>query len=206
MKKTASILVSLLLIVLVFAAKAEAREGSINLSSSDVSCEGVSIWRDGSYRVSGRCDGLVYPYETQYDRYTLWAQLTNGEVVRVDNVDRGYFEGNVFGAFNSLFITAETSTSPRKPSAKQIAKGSVTAFSFDKSENVADPSATPAPVASAKPNGMTVQNNTATSAATSNVGSVIGTILKSLLIIVAVIVVITIAASLIFRRRGSVSA
>jgi hypothetical protein len=202
MKKTLGVLVSFVFSLILFATVARAQEGNISLTSSKVSCEGVSVWRDGSYRVNGRCDGLVYPYATQYDRYTLWANLKNGNVTRVDDIERGYFDGNIFDDFSSLFVTAETSSSPHRPSAYQVASGKVTPFSFDKSETTTvQPSATPAP--SAAP-GLTVQKNTTTS--TSGVGSVIGTILKSLLVIIVVVIVITIVASLLFRRRGSVNA
>ena len=41
--------------------KVSAHEGSVDLTSGSVSCKGVSIYQDGNYRVSGRCDGPVIP-------------------------------------------------------------------------------------------------------------------------------------------------
>ncbi len=185
-----------------YATPASAHEGSVDLTSSKVSCKGVSLYQDGSYKVSGRCDGLVYPYETTYNKYVLWAKTSaRGDMVRVGEVDRGYFAGNVSTPFDGMQITAEQDSLVRKPSEKLVVEGSVTVFDFDKSQTTAAPATTPAPATK----GTTVQNaNTATTGATA--GTVIGKILTSLLVIVLVIVGLVIGASLIFRSRGSVSA
>lgn len=205
MKKIFGLATGLFIGFVMLATSASAKEGSLELSNSDVSCEGISIWRDSSYRITGRCDGLVYPYETQYDHYVLWARLANGNVTRIDDIDRGYFEGSIFDAYTSLFITAEMSSSPRRPSTKEIVSGSVTAFDFDKSTTTVQPTPAPSVAPKTTTGGITVQNPT-TATSSSTVGGVVGKILTSLLVIVAVIVVITIVASLLFRRRGSVSA
>lgn len=199
MKRIAG-LVAALIIGHFSAQSAYAREGTIQISNSDIACEGVSVWRENSYRITGRCQGLVYPYETLYDHYVLWAQQDNGTAVRVDDIDRGYFEGATSNPFANIYITAEGTSSPRRPSDKQILAGSVKPFSFDTST-------TTTPVASATPTPRpagTTQESGSTSGTT--VGSVMGRILRALLLIVFVIIIVAIVASLIFRRRGSVSA
>jgi len=205
MKKILVGLFALSLMIVFGAANVEAREGAVKLSGGDVACEGVSLWKERNYRVSGRCEGLVYPYETQYEHYVIWAKTDNREeVVRVGEVDRGYFDGNVGSAFSSLYVTAESDGLPRKPSTMQVASGSVSPFSFATSGGVVEPLATPAPATTNE--SMTVQDKaTSTVSSTSTVGSVIGKILRSLLIIIGVVILLVIGTSLIFRRRGSIS-
>lgn len=186
-------------LLFVSATSASAREGSIDLTSSKVSCKGISIYQDGNYKVSGRCDGLVYPFETTYNKYVLWGKTqARGEMIRIAEVDRGYFSGYIGSPFESMVITAEADGLVRRPSDMSVVSGSVTPFSFDKS-------AVTTPVASTAPatTGTTVQN-TAT-ATTSTAGAVVGKIVTSLLVIILVIVGLAIGASLIFRSRGSVS-
>lgn len=183
---------------------AVAREGLVTMSNADVACEAISLWKEGRYKVTGRCEGLVYPYATQYSYYTLWAKTdVKGEMVRVGQVEKGYFDGSASSSFSNLYITAELESLPRRPSDKAVVSGSIKAFSFDNSTDT-----TVKPVASAAPAGdngtMTVQQG-ATATSGSTVGTVVGKIVRSLLIIVAVIVVLVIGTSLVFRRRGSVS-
>jgi len=188
----------------VFAGVASAHEGSVDLSGSGVSCKGISLYQDGYYRVFGRCDGLVYPHETTYNKYVLWAKTSaNSSVMRVAEVDKGYFSGNIASPYDEVFITAEAESLVRKPSDKRVVVGKVDYFDFDKSKVAAVPTASTAPASTAK-TGMTVQSATSTTSSTA--GTVIGKILTSLLVIVLVIVGIAIGASLIFRSRGSVSA
>lgn len=185
-----------------FKVKALAHEGIVSLTSADVSCQGVSIFQDGNYRVSGRCDGLVYPYETLYNKYVLWGKTSaRSEMIRIAEVDRGYFTGYIASAFDSMYITAEKDGLVRKPSDKQVAAGQVEVFKFDKSQVTATVPVASAPVST----GVTVQKDTA-AATTSTAGAVIGKIVTSLLVIILVIVGLVIGASLIFRSRGSVSA
>ena len=183
-----------------------AREGSIDLTSSSVSCKGISLFQSGSYRIFGRCDGLVYPHETTYNKYVLWGKtIARGELIRVGAVEAGYFSGNIASPFGDMIITAETDNLVRKPSDKVVVSGKLTVFDFDKSKVTTTTSVT-TPAASSTTTGMTVQNTTEkVSTATSTAGSVIGRILTSLLVIILVIVGIAIGASLIFRNRGSVS-
>lgn len=182
-----------------------AHEGMIDLTSNSVSCKGISLYQSGYYRVFGRCDGLVYPYETTYNKYVLWGKTTaRGEMIRVAEVDKGYFSGNIASPFDGMSITAESDGLVRRPSERVVVSGKVALFDFDKSKVTTTTTTTP--VASTAPTGMTVQDTTSkVTTATSTAGSVIGRILTSLLVIVLVIVGIAIGASLIFRNRGSVS-
>ncbi len=205
MKKLMVSLTALVIGLVMAVTTVSAREGSVDLTGSGVSCKGVSLWQDGAYKVSGRCDGLVYPYETQYNKYVLWGKsVERGEIVRIAEVDRGYFAGSITNAFESMYITAEKDGLVRKMSDKQIVSGSVDAFSFDKSKVTTAPAAT---TTTATTKTTTVQSgSTATTATTSTAGAVVGKILTSLLVIILVVVALAIGASLIFRSRGSVSA
>jgi hypothetical protein len=191
------------LVIAIFSSSApvSAHEGSIDLTSSSVSCKGISIYQDGNYRVSGRCDGLVYPYQTLYNKYVLWGkQIDNSQMVRIAEVERGYFSGNISNAFSTMMISAEKDSLVRRPSDIQIVTGSVTPFSFDKSKVTAVATDTTSSVTTNSK--VTVQ----TEATSSTAGAVVGKIVSSLLVIILVIVGLVIGASLIFRSRGSVSA
>jgi hypothetical protein len=180
---------------------ASAHEGSVDLTSGTVSCKGVSIYQDGNYRVSGRCDGLVYPYETTYNKYVLWGKASTGSaMVRIAEIDRGYFSGNIATPFDTMYITAEQNGLVRKPSDKQIVSGKLTFFEFDKSKDT-----TVAPATSSK-TATTTKDETTVTTASSTAGSVVGKIVTSLLVVILVIVGLAIGASLLFRSRGSVSA
>lgn len=181
-----------------------AHEGSVDLTSGSVSCKGVSIYQDGYYRVSGRCDGLVYPYETTYNKYVLWGKTSNGsEMVRIAEVDKGYFSGNISGAFDNMYISAEQNSLVRKMSDKIIVSGKINAFDFDKSKVTTVPATTTTTAATAK---ATTTSTTAVTATSSTAGAVVGKIVTSLLVVILIIVGLAIGASLIFRSRGSVSA
>jgi len=180
-----------------------AHEGSVDITSGSMSCKGISIYQDGNYRVSGRCDGLVYPFETTYNKYVLWGKTTvGGQIVRIAEIDKGYFSGNIASAFDGMYISAETNGLVRKMSDKQIASGKVTPFSFDKSK------LTTAPAVTATATGTKTQtvSDTKVTATTSTAGAVVGKIVTSLLVVILVIVGLAIGASLLFRSRGSVSA
>ncbi len=204
MKKLLALLVFSTLFAI--ASPVSAREGSIDLTSSSVSCKGISLFQSGSYRIFGRCDGLVYPHETTYNKYVLWGKtIARGELIRVGAVEAGYFSGNIASPFGDMVITAETDNLVRKPSDKVVVSGKLTVFDFDKSK-VTTTTSTTTPAASSTTTGMTVQDTTSkVTTGTSTAGSVIGRILTSLLVIILVIVGIAIGASLIFRNRGSVS-
>jgi hypothetical protein len=187
---------------LLFAPAVAAHEGQLDLSGSGVSCKGISLYQSGYYRVSGRCDGLVYPHETTYNKYVIWGRTTaRGEMIRIGEVDRGYFSGNIASPFDQALITAEADGLVRRPSDRIVVRGSVVIFDFDKSRVSTTPAPSVAPTGSTT--GVTVQDGSETRESTT--GSVIGRILTSLLVIVLVIVAIVIGASLIFRNRGSVS-
>ncbi len=192
-------------LLFVFAGVASAHEGAVDLTNGKVSCKGVSIYQDGYYKVSGRCDGLVYPYETTYSKYVLWGKSsTGGAMVRIAEVDRGYFSGNISSAFDGMYITAEANGLVRKPSDKQVVTGSLTPFDFDKSKVTAAPATSTTTAATTKDTKDTTIK--ATTAATGTAGAVVGKIVTSLLVVILVIVGLAIGASLLFRSRGSVSA
>ncbi len=185
----------------------KANEGRIVLENKGVRCEGVSVWRDGQYKIMGKCYGLQYPYKGEYDRYYLWAEDAKKDVdVRIVEIKRGYFEGFVFNNFSKIFVTAEKKSAPRKPSRYVVMSGQLQMFEMPEgrqeimSGEELDKSETKT---------MTVQNKVVepkkTSSGSSTVGRVIGRILLSLLIIVFVVVGMVIVGSLIFRKRGSVS-
>ncbi len=196
-------LLALVALSFLFAPAASAHEGAIDLTGNGISCKGISIYQDGTYRVSGRCDGLVYPYETLYSKYVLWGKTTTrGEVTRIAEIDRGYFAGSINGEFDAMYVTAEQDGLVRKMGDKQIVSGSVAPFSFDKSKT------TTAPVTSTTATTTKATTTTAATtvaATTSNAGAVIGKIVSSLLVVILVIVGLAIGASLLFRSRGSVS-
>jgi len=195
-------LLTLIALSFLFAPVASAHEGAVDITSNSISCKGVSIFQDGNYRVSGRCDGLVYPYETTYNKYVLWGKTsTGGQMVRIAEIDRGYFSGNISSAFDSMYISAEQNGLVRKMSDKQIASGQVTPFSFDKSKVTAAATSTTTTATTAK-----TTTTAATTATTSTAGAVVGKIVTSLLVVILVIVGLAIGASLLFRSRGSVSA
>jgi hypothetical protein len=182
------------------ASTASAREGLVDLTSNSVSCKGISIYQDGYYRVTGRCDGLTYPYETTYNKYVLWGKTTTrGEMIRIAEVDKGYFSGNIASPFESMYITAEKNGLVRKVSDKQVLSGKVTAFNFDKSQVTTAPTTT-TPAATTAPGTTTTPTTTSSTA-----GAVVGKIVTSLLVVILVIVGLAIGASLLFRSRGSVS-
>jgi hypothetical protein len=192
-------LLTLVFLSFILASTASAHEGSIDLTGGTVSCKGISIYQDGGYRVSGRCDGLVYPFETTYSKYVLWGKTSAaGQGVRIAEIDRGYFNGNISSPFENMYITAEQNGLVRKMSDKIIVSGKIANFSFDKSK------VTTLPVATPSTNQATTTKNT-TSTTTSTAGAVVGKIVTSLLVVILIIVGLAIGASLIFRSRGSVS-
>jgi len=190
---------------LAWTARVQAQEGTVALSGEGVVCEGISLWKERNYRVTGRCEGLVYPHATQLEHYVLWAKpVGRSELVRVAEVDRGYFDGNVSEGIEALYMTAESDGLPRRPSSTQVASGGVTEFSFATGE--VQPVETPAPLGESETQkeGLTVQNG-AGAASSGAVGAVVGKIVKSLLVIVGVVVALVIGTSLVFRKKGSVS-
>lgn len=194
-------LVILIVSMFVFAGLASAHEGNVDLVSSKVSCKGVSIYQDGVYKVSGRCDGLVYPYETLYNKYVLWGKTSvRGESVRIAEIDRGYFSGSISNAFDGMFVTAEKDSLVRRPSDVQIVAGKVNVFDFDKSQVTSASTTTTETTAT-----TTTNTKPAVATTTSTAGAVVGKIVSSLLVVILVIVVLAIGASLLFRNRGSVS-
>lgn len=183
-----------------------ANEGRVRMKSGEVSCEALSVWQDDSYRVMGKCQGLVYPYGGKYDRYYVWGRdVAKGGMVRLGEVNRGYFEGRMRNEFDKLVITAEMNSSPRKPSQKIVASGLVEKWETGEKETVVREE----PVFQQEESKatMTVQDKGVETAKTTGTtaGKVIGKIVTSLLAIVFIVVGIVIVGSLVFRKKGSVS-
>jgi hypothetical protein len=206
MKNILLAILSSVVLVGISASSASAFEGRIVISGDSVVCQGSSVWRESRYKVIGRCDGLVYPYETQYAYYSLWAHdISRDSYVRISDIDKGFFEGSINTAFDRVIVTAETDGGPRRPSDKQVAEGAVEKFSFDKSQ-VNVPESIAQKAEKTGDGTMTVQSGAAkVEASTGSVGSVVGRIISSLLIILLVVVAVVVVASLLFRKRGSVS-
>lgn len=185
------------------AGQVSAREGLVDLTSNLVSCKGISIYQDGYYRVTGRCDGLTYPYETTYNKYVLWGKTTSaGEMVRIAEIEKGYFSGNISSPYEAMYVTAEKNGLVRRASDIQVLTGKVTPFSFDKSQVTVAPT----PAANANTTSTTKTDSSSTVSSSSTAGAVVGKIVSSLLVVILVIVGLAIGASLLFRSRGSVSA
>jgi hypothetical protein len=124
-------------------------------------------------------------------------------MVRIAEIDKGYFSGNITDSFEAMYITAEQKSLVRKASDRQVVAGKVTPFSFDKSQVTTAPATTTTTgtTTTAKDTTVTVDSTTKTTA-----GAVVGKIVTSLLVVILVIVGLAIGASLLFRSRGSVSA
>lgn len=199
---------SLLLLagLFVIAPSVKANEGRIVLENKGVRCEGISVWRDGQYKVMGKCYGLQYPYQGEYDRYYLWVEDVKKDVdVRVVEINRGYFEGFVYNNFGKIFVTAEKASSPRKPSSFVIMSGSLQAFKMPEGRQEIKAVSTTTPKATTTVRDKTSEVESSTQTQSSSVAKVFGRIVLSLLIIIVIVIVMVIVGSLIFRKRGSVS-
>lgn len=120
----------LLALGLILPRYASAHEGRFTLTGQ-VTCEGISVWRDQRYQILGRCEGLNYPYSEQIDEYNLWiAPVDATAPVRLGPVDKGIFQGSTNKQFNRIFITAESDGSSRTPSNLTIVDGNVKGFDF----------------------------------------------------------------------------
>lgn len=200
----ATFVISVLMLLSVV--RVEATEGTAILDNSQVKCNITSIWQEDRYRIIGKCNGLVYPFETKYEHYYLWARDIGREsMVRIGDIDRGYVDGSIEDDFDQLLITAEQNTSPRRPSDRSIVSGSIVGFTtgpvVDSQTSEEEDTTSPADT-------ITVQNGTADETSTesgSGVGSVLGRVFSALLTVVLIVITLVVVGSLIFRRRGSVS-
>lgn len=189
---------------LIVGPKVSASEGTINLSGNNAVCKITSVWKESDYRLIGRCEGLVYPYQTQYEHYVVWAHVISRDAnIRVGDIERGYFDGSVSDGFDKLIISAEQSGSPRRPSDKIIMEANVEKFEFDRSET--------AEAQEEEPAQEQVSSNTqdeevpGVDGEGSSLGRVVTRIVTAIITILLVIIGLVIVSSLIFRRRGSVS-
>jgi hypothetical protein len=162
--KTYLFLLSAVLLTFVFGflSRVEANEGRIVLKNGQVVCEGLSIWQDDRYRIVGRCNGLVYPYQEKLDHYTIWVHPDGAkEPVKLDDIERGIFEGRIRQPFTSLFITADEDGSGREPGNVVIAASEVQRLDFapPATEPVAVPGEiTPTPSFSPNPTARPAQS------------------------------------------------
>jgi len=117
--------------IVMFPGEVRANEGKFSIVESSVDCEGVSVWKNQAYQITGLCSGLVYPYHDQMTGYALWVVPdTGGSPVRVTNIDRGIISGPTEKRFTGMFVTAESSVDPRSPSSYRIVTGNLTLFNF----------------------------------------------------------------------------
>lgn len=111
-------------------AKVSAHEGSFILKNASAACEGISVWRSDRYQITGRCAGLVYPYSERQTNYVLWVKNGDQPTHRVANIDLGLFTGSADDVFTQIFVSVESSSSPRQPSDLIIASGYIQPFVF----------------------------------------------------------------------------
>jgi len=120
------------------------------MQNGSVRCEGISIWQDISYRIVGRCQGLVYPYSERLDRYYLWVTPQGGKPVQISDVRAGIFDASSDKSFSSMFITAEDKIMPENPG-KTIVSATIEPFPFGSTIGVAPTpitqTLTPTPIA-----------------------------------------------------------
>lgn len=196
------IVIAIAIVSLLVSRTVLATEGTLDLSGNGAICKLTSVWRESDYRVIGRCEGLVYPYQTQFEHYVVWARGVDRDVdIRIGEIDRGYFEGNVSDVFDKIKITAEETGTPRRPSDKVVMEGDVVPFEFDESEM----EATRVEAEQAEEVDATVETAPGVDGEGSTIGRVIGRIVTAILTIILVVIGLVIVSSLIFRRRGSVS-
>lgn len=202
MKKLLAIVLIAIVSILV-SGRVQATEGTVDLSGNGAICKLTSVWRESDYRVIGRCEGLVYPFQTQFEHYVVWARGVDRDVeFRVGEIDRGYFEGNVTDVFDRITITAEETGTPRKPSDKVVMQGDVVPFEFDESEMAA----TAEEAEQIESEAVVVEETPGVDGAEgSSIGRVVGRIVTAILTIILVVIGLVIVSSLVFRRRGSVS-
>lgn len=139
---------------LAFSAPVFANEGNITMQNGSVSCEAMSIWDSDRYRIVGKCQGLVYPFRDQLDRYFLWAIPETGNPIRIDEVEKGLFDAQTDQRFRDVVITAEEDSSPREPGGNVIVSGSLQPYVFSNSQSNAvnpSPGAVLTPTPTSKP-------------------------------------------------------
>lgn len=143
--------VTLLATFVVFSGTVYAHEGRLILRNQSLACEGISIWKNSSYRIEGRCSGLVYPYAERLSEYYLWVQPeAGGPAERVSSIDAGYFEGRADEPFTRAFITVEANR-VRQPGELVLASGEVSGFNFPEAATTSGITVRPTPRISPSP-------------------------------------------------------
>lgn len=159
MKKYIVIFVAFVGLFLVSTQKAQARQGLIELRSTNgttTRCLAVSmptLANRGKYDVSVDCVDLVYPAYGDKKFYVMWANPVGGSSAqRLGSL--GF--GNAFFVpdydFNSLFVTTENVENLRSPEGSIVMQGSVEPFKFLETPT------TPTPTSEATMNQLQDQN------------------------------------------------
>jgi len=121
-----------------------ANEGRIVGKNGSVTCEGVSVWDNVSYKIFGRCQGLTYPFAERLDRYSIWVVPEfGGDPKRLGEVNTGLFDVRSDLRFTRVLVSAESSSNPRVPSSVVVMDAAVSAYDF--SSNAIMPVVTQAP-------------------------------------------------------------
>lgn len=144
-KKLLAGISTLALVSLVSGTKVSAHEGLFVLKNNSVACEGLSVWRDGRYRITGRCAGLVYPYSERVNNYVLWVRDGVGAAKRVGSINLGYFDGQTTDVFTSALVSVEADSSPRQPGEIVIATGDLQPLDLEYGRTSATVVITPLP-------------------------------------------------------------
>ncbi len=178
------------------AGSVQAHEGRLVLRNNSLACEGLSVWKESHYRITGRCSGLVYPYAERLSNYVLWVKSGQENPKRIGSVNLGYFDASSTNAFDQVILSAEGESYTNKPSDFVLATGNVQPFDFPTSTNNAGP--TPAPV-------LRLPTPTPTPVATEQATTKLSTGLKRGAAAIAIIlgVVIAIAVAMLIVRRNN---
>lgn len=195
-------LAALVLGILLFkASPALANEGVANLSdgSSDAKCYLTSIYEDGRFQVLMTCRGLNVALNPKDTFYMAWIEDANGNATRLGEIERGKLTTSIDKEFVKILVTAETNSTPRKPSEKIILSGDMREIPFgtDTGKKLVEekvPSVTPTAAAVKK---------TETKAATSSspVGSILRTVGRVVGILVLVLIVAGVVLTVVTRRK-----
>jgi hypothetical protein len=187
-------------------AVAQASEGTIELQTvddSDAQCFAMStiIGRSNDFQVQIKCQNLIYPVGDQASYYILWANPVREEndnddatipPVRLGDLEFGRESFRAREAFASLFVTRETSRSPRNPSTERVMEGEVQPIAFLETEPDEDeePEITPEPTPQATP---TPQPQG---------GGIVSTIISIFTTIIVIIIILAIIIFIIYKIRN----
>lgn len=137
MKLISSIILSLTAILFVgFLSSTYASESITEMRSRteyDYRCWAGTVLVEGQYRLNVSCRNLIYPNVNgpKTVAYVLWANPTDGSgTFRLGSLDFGTKTFRSKVPFGSLFVTTESSNSPRDPSGPIVMSGDSRPISF----------------------------------------------------------------------------